>query len=160
MPSFDAVSEVDLQELRNAIDQANRELGTRYDFRNLEASFALSENRVLLTAPEEFHLGQMLEILHGKCAKRRIDISCLRTGKVQGHGKQVQQPFDILQGLDKDTARIMLKQIKTLKLKVSASIQDDKVRVTGKKRNDLQEVIAFLKKEKFDRPLQFRNFRD
>lgn len=160
MPSFDIVSEVDLHELKNVIDQANRELQTRYDFRTLEAKFSLEEEKIVLVGPEEFHLQQMLDILHSKCSKRDIDIQSLKPDSPQGYGKLQRQNISIQQGIDKNISKKITTLIKNQKLKVTASVQDEQVRVTGKKRNDLQTIIAALKEEDFDVPLQFKNFRD
>ncbi len=161
MPSFDIVSEVDLHELTNAVDQANRELTTRYDFRGVDASFNRSgDTQVVMTADADFQLTQMIEILKTKMIKRGIDARCLEVKDYYGAGKQVKQDVSVRQGLDKDLARKIVKMIKEAKLKVQSAIQGEQVRVTGKKRDDLQTVIAFLKDAELDMPLQFNNFRD
>jgi cyclic-di-GMP-binding protein len=160
MPSFDVVSEVDLQEVRNAVDQANRELETRFDFRGVEASFALEGSEIELRAPEEFQLGQMRDILREKLTRRKVDSDCLQPGDVEGAGKQKRQRFGLIQGIDTDHSRQIVKLIKGSKLKVQAAVQGEKVRVTGKKRDDLQQVIAMLRDAELDLPLQFDNFRD
>lgn len=161
MPSFDAVSEIDRHELTNAIDQANRELKTRFDFRNIEASFELDDEKIMLRAPEDFHLEQMRPILREKLVKREIDPRCLGDGNVEGDGRFRRETLKLRLGLDQDTAKKMVKLIKDGKFKVQASIQGDKVRVNGKKRDDLQEVIAALRKdETLGVPLQFNNFKD
>jgi cyclic-di-GMP-binding protein len=161
MPSFDVVSEVDVQEVRNAVDQANRELETRFDFRGVEAGFALKDEEIEMHAPEEFQLGQMQDILRDKLTRRKVDAQCLREGDVEGAGKLKRQRFSLIQGIDTDSARAIVKLIKGSKIKVQAAIQGDKVRVTGKKRDDLQQVIALLRDaEELDLPLQFNNFRD
>jgi uncharacterized protein YajQ (UPF0234 family) len=160
MPSLDVVSEVDLQEVRNAVDQATRELGTRFDFRGIDASFELNEERILLAAEEEFQLGQMLDILHDKLLKRGIDIRVLDPGKVEASGKQKRQSFSLKQGIDRDNAKKIVKLIKDSKLKVQSQVQGEQVRVTGKKRDDLQQVMALLKDSELDVPLNYTNFRD
>ena len=160
MPSFDVVSELDLQEVRNAVDQANRELATRYDFRGVEASFELIDKAILLKAPEEFQLEQMADILRGKLVKRNVDVRCLDAGKIEASGKEKRRQFGLVSGIDKDRARDLVKTIKDSKLKVQSAIQGEKVRVTGKQRDDLQKVIALLKAADFGIPLQFDNFRD
>ncbi len=160
MPSFDVVSEVDIQEVRNAVDQAVRELGTRFDFRGVDAGFELSDERIQIHAEEEFQLGQMLDILRDKFTRRGVDVRALDPGDVEASGKQKRQSFGLKQGIDKDSARKIVKLIKDSKLKVQSQIQGDQVRVTGKKRDDLQEVIAALKEAELDMPLEFNNFRD
>lgn len=160
MPSFDIVSEVDLHELNNAVDQANRELDKRYDFRGVEASFKLQNETVSLTADADFQLQQMIDLLQTRMVKRGIDIKCLEVKDHYGSGKQVKQDITVKQGLDKDISKKIVKLVKDAKLKVQASIQGDKVRVTGKKRDDLQEAISLLKEAELDLPLQYNNFRD
>ncbi|RDH45397.1 YajQ family cyclic di-GMP-binding protein [Zooshikella ganghwensis] len=160
MPSFDIVSEVDLHELNNAVDQANRELDKRYDFRGVEASFKLQDETVSLTADADFQLQQMIDLLQTRMVKRGIDIKCLEVKDHYGSGKQVKQDITVKQGLDKDISKKIVKLVKDAKLKVQASIQGDKVRVTGKKRDDLQEAISLLKEAELDLPLQYNNFRD
>ena len=160
MPTFDVISEVDLHEATNAIDQANRELGTRYDFRGVQARFSQKEHLIDLEAESEFQLEQMLEMLRTKLAGRKIDIRCLEVKEPEKSGKQIKQQVTLRQGIDKDLARELVKQIKESKLKVQAAIIGDKVRVTGKKRDDLQQAIALLRAADFELPLQFDNFRD
>lgn len=160
MPSFDVVSEVDFQEVRNAVDQAARELGTRFDFRGVDAGFDLAEERIQLHAEEEFQLGQMLDILRDKLVKRGVDTRALDPGEVEASGKQKRQAFGLKQGIDRDAAKKIVKLIKDSKLKVQSQIQGDQVRVTGKKRDDLQQAIATLKEAELDMPLDFDNFRD
>lgn len=160
MPSFDIVSEVDMHELSNAVDQANRELATRYDFRGVEASYERNELVITMTANADFQLKQMLEILQVKMHKREIDIKCLEVKDHYGSGKQVKQEVNVRQGLDKELSKKIVKLIKDAKLKVQAAIQGEKVRVTGKKRDDLQEAIGLLREANLDMPLQFDNFRD
>ena len=160
MPSFDVVSEVDLQEVRNATDQANREVGTRFDFKGSDAEFSLDGASVSLQAQSEFQLEQMMDILQKKLVKRRVDIDCLELGKVETANNRARQPVTIRQGIDTDSARRIVKDIKAAKLKVQAQIQGDQVRVSGKKRDDLQAVIALLKQVDLGLPLQYINFRD
>lgn len=160
MPSFDVVSEVDLQEVRNATDQANREVGTRFDFKGSDARFSLEGALVTLHAQSEFQLEQMMDILHKKLVKRSVDIGCLDIGKAETANNRARQAVTIRQGIDTDTARRMVKDIKAAKLKVQAQIQGEQVRVSGKSRDDLQHVIALLKKADFGLPLQYINFRD
>lgn len=160
MPSFDVVSEVDLQEVRNATDQANREVGTRFDFKGSEARYELDEAVVTLHAQSEFQLEQMLDILQMRLVKRSVDIDCLELGKVETANNRARQAVTIRQGIDTDTARRIVKEIKGSKLKVQAQIQGEQVRVSGKSRDDLQSVIALLRKGDFGLPLQFINFRD
>jgi uncharacterized protein YajQ (UPF0234 family) len=160
MPSFDVVSEVDLQEVRNAVDQAGREVGTRFDFKGSDASFGLDGDVVNLQAESEFQLEQMMDILRNRLAKRSVDIGCLETGKVETANNRARQAVTIRQGIDTDTARRLVKEIKAAKLKVQAQIQGEQIRVTGKKRDDLQAVIALLKKADAGLPLQYVNFRD
>jgi uncharacterized protein YajQ (UPF0234 family) len=160
MPSFDVVSEVDIQEVRNAVDQAVRELGTRFDFRGVDAGFELAGERIQLHAEEEFQLGQMLDILRDKFTRRGVDVRALEAGDIEASGKQKRQSFGLKQGIDKDSAKKIVRLIKDSKLKVQSQVQGDQVRVTGKKRDDLQQVIAVLKEAELDMPLEFNNFRD
>jgi uncharacterized protein YajQ (UPF0234 family) len=160
MPSFDVVSEVDMQETRNAVDQANREVGTRFDFKGVEASFELKESQVLLRAEQEFQLGQMMDILRQKLVKRGVDITCMAIGDAEVSLNACRQTVTIRQGIESDLAKKMVKQIKASKLKVQAQIQGEQVRVTGKKRDDLQQVITLLREADYGLPLQFQNFRD
>jgi hypothetical protein len=160
MPSFDVVSEVDFQEVRNAVDQANRELAKRFDFRGVDASFELQDASILVTADEEFQIGQMIDMLRDKLVKRKIDPDCLDASDVEGAGKQKRCSYGIVQGIDQETTRRIAKDIKGLKLKVQAAVQGDKVRVTGKKRDDLQAVMSMLRDADIGIPLQFDNYRD
>ena len=160
MPSFDVVSEVDFHEVTNAVDQAKRELSTRFDFRGVESTFERADDIITMTADADIQLQQMLDILQNKLHKRGIDISCLEVADTIKLGKQVKQKVTIRQGLDKDTSRKIVKLIKEKKLKVQAAIQGEKVRVTGKKRDDLQQTIAALKQAELEIPLQYDNFRD
>lgn len=160
MPSFDVVSKVDLHELTNAVDQSNREIDNRFDFKGSDAVFELSENNITMKAPNDFQLQQMLDILKNKLTKRGIDILCLDVKEAQVNLSQATQLVVVQQGLESTIAKQIVKLIKDKKLKVQAAIQGDQVRVTGKKRDDLQEVIAFLKTSQINMPLQYENFRD
>ena len=160
MPTFDIVSEVDMQEVRNAVDQASRELGTRFDFRGIGASFELEEAAVLFRAEEEFQIEQMEDILRDKLIRRKVDTGCLEAGEIEASGREKRRRYRIVQGIDRDQGRAIVKCVKDSKLKVQASIQGEKIRITGKKRDDLQQAIAMLRDAKLDVPLQFENFRD
>ncbi len=160
MPSFDIVSEVDSQEVRNAVDQASRELGTRFDFRGVDAEFEFSGDAITVVAEEEFQLSQMFDILVAKLVKRSVDQRSLDAQDIEASGKQRRQRYLLKQGIDKDRAKKIVKLIKDSKLKVQAQIQGEQVRVTGKKRDDLQAVMALLKESELDIPLNYNNFRD
>ena len=160
MPSFDVVSEVNHHELSNAVDQANREVGTRFDFKGSDSSFELNDTQITLHTQSEFQLQQMYDILCNKLVKRGVDIAALERGKPDLQLKTATQVVTVREGIDSADARKMVKLIKDRKLKVQAAIQGDQLRVTGKKRDDLQEVIALLKESDFKIPLQFKNFRD
>ena len=160
MPSFDIVSEVDKHTLTNAVDQANRLITNRYDFKGVDASFERKEYEVTMTADVEFQLEQMLDILKSALHKNQIDIACLEIKDVKASGKKVKQEIIVRTGLDSDLCRKIVKMIKDTKMKVQAQIQGDQVRVTGKKRDDLQECIAMLRGAEFEMPLQYTNFRD
>jgi len=160
MPSFDVVSEIDTHELTNAVDQASRELGQRFDFKGLEASFELLETTVTMTAPADFQLKQMLEILKLRIAKRGIDVACLDVEDPLVNLARATQRVVLKHGIDAETGKKVARLIKDSRLKVQAQIQGDKVRVVGKKRDDLQEAIALLRKSDVGIPLQFDNFRD
>jgi uncharacterized protein YajQ (UPF0234 family) len=160
MPSFDVVSEVDLQEVRNAVDQANREVGTRFDFKGVDARFEQSDAEITLRAEQEFQLNQMMDMLRQKLVKRKVDIAAMDIKDPESSLNAARQQVVIKQGIDTDTARKMVKAIKGSKIKVQAQIQGDQVRVSGKKRDDLQQVIALLKEADYGLPLQFINFRD
>ena len=162
MPTFDVVSEIDRHELTNAVDQANRELSQRFDFKDSGAVFELNEKdlSILMKAKVDFQLQQMLEILRNKLAKRGIDVGCMDVKDAVTNLAEARQDILLRHGVDQDCGKKIVKLIKESKLKVQASIQGDKVRITGKQRDDLQMAIALLKKEEFDRALQFENFRD
>jgi uncharacterized protein YajQ (UPF0234 family) len=160
MPSFDVVSEIDSHELTNAVDQASRELSQRFDFKNTGAAFELEETTVTMSAPADFQLKQMLEILKLKIAKRGIDIACLDVQEPVVNLAVAKQLVELRHGIDQETGKKVTRLIKDSKLKVQAQIQGEKLRVTGKKRDDLQEAIALLRKSSFEVPLQFNTFRD
>ncbi len=160
MPSFDIVSEVNMPEVNNAVDQASREVGTRFDFKGVEASFEVGESEITVTAESDFQIQQMMEILRNKLVKRSVDVKSMQEGDIQQSGKRAIMKLTIQQGIESDMARKIVKLIKDKKLKVQTAIQGDKLRVTGKKRDDLQEVIAMLRDENPGVPLQYNNFRD
>jgi hypothetical protein len=161
MPSFDIVSEFDKHEATNAVDQANREIQSRFDFKGVTASFELSGETVSLDADVDFQLKQMLDVLRNKLIARGIDARCMDINDPVLSGVRARQEVTLKQGLDQKEAKDIAKRIKDSKLKVQAQIQGDKVRVTGKKRDDLQSIMALLRGESGpDLPLQFDNFRD
>ena len=160
MPSFDIVSEVDLHEITNAVDQANREVGNRFDFKGTSARIEQTEHILIIHADNEFQIKQVTDILHLKLAKRGIDIAALAAGQIVSSGNKAKQEITVRHGIDQDTARNLVKRIKSSKLRVQASIQGDKVRISGKKRDDLQSIISKLKEDQSDLPLQYTNFRD
>lgn len=161
MPSFDVVSEVEKQTLTNAVDQANRVITTRYDFKGVEASFERSSDFVVtIIAEGEFQIGQMFDVLGAALMKNSIDLSCVDREKMRISGKLVKQDLTVRNGLDSDMCKKVVKMIKDKKMKVQAQIQGEQVRVTGKKRDDLQAVMAMLKGADIGMPLQFNNFRD
>ncbi|MEJ2094778.1 MAG: YajQ family cyclic di-GMP-binding protein [Gammaproteobacteria bacterium] len=160
MPSFDIVSEIDMHELSNSIDQANREITNRFDFKGTNSRVELKENIITLVAPAEFQIKQIEDILTTKMSKRGIDIKCLEKGEVTENINEARKAITVHQGIDKELAKKLVKLVKDTKLKVQSSIQGEQVRVTGKKRDDLQEIIQMLKNSKLDLPLQFVNFRD
>ena len=160
MPPFDTVSELDLHEVTNAIDQAKRELGNRWDFKNVQADITVEGERVTFSAEQDFQLDQLIEMLKMAFAKRGLDVRSLAESGDSKAGKLVKRSYDIRQGIDKDTARKLVKMVKESKLKVQVAIQGDKVRVTGKKRDDLQDVMRLFKESDIEIPLQYNNFRD
>ena len=160
MPSFDVVSEVNHHELTNAVDQANREVSTRFDFKGTGSNFVLNENQVTMNTESEFQLQQMYDMLCSKLVKRSIDIACLEMGEPVVQMKTATQIITVREGIETPDAKKMVKAIKDRKMKVQAAIQGDQLRVTGKKRDDLQAVIALLKEGDYGLPLQFKNFRD
>ncbi len=160
MPSFDVVSEVDAHELQNAIDQVNREIGTRFDFKGADARVDLSAPVLTLSAQSDFQVKQIRPMLYERLAKRGIDVQCLDEGAVEPTGQRARQLITVREGVDKDLARVIVKRIKESKLKVQAAVQGEQVRVTGKKRDDLQAVMQLLRNAELKQPLQFTNFRD
>jgi uncharacterized protein YajQ (UPF0234 family) len=160
MPSFDVVSEVDLHEVRNAVDQANREVDTRFDFKGTNAKFELKEADITLHAQNEFQLQQMMDILKIKLAKRKVDIGSLDIKDPETSLSAARQHVLVRQGIDADACRKIVKAVKASKIKVQAQIQGEQVRVTGKKRDELQQIISLLRESDYGLPLQFTNFRD
>jgi uncharacterized protein YajQ (UPF0234 family) len=160
MPSFDVVSEVDLHELTNAVDQASRIVTNRFDFKGVQASFEREERTVVITAEAEFQVVQMEDLLRAALIKCDIDPGAMESGEPVTTGKQVKQTVVLRHGLDSARCKTIVKQIKEAKMKVQAQIQGDQVRVTGKKRDDLQTAMALLRKAEIGLPLQFTNFRD
>ena len=160
MPSFDIVSEIDDHELTNALDQANREVGTRYDFKGSDAQFKRVENTVTLEAQTEFQLQQMVDMLYQKMAKRGLELGFLEAGKREERGQRAYQTITLKQGIDRELAKKIVTLIKESKIKVQSAVQGEQVRVTGKKRDDLQEAMALLRKADIKQPLQYQNFRD
>lgn len=160
MPSFDIVSEVEAHELSNAVDQANREISTRFDFKDSQAKYSQEKDHVLLSAKNDFQVKQMQEILISKLAKRHLDVRSLKWEDIEKNLSEARQKAIICQGIEKEAAKRLLKTIKDISTKVQASIQGEQIRVTGKKRDDLQEVIQALRSKDVELPLQFNNFRD
>ena len=160
MPSFDAVSEVDAHELTNALDQANREISNRYDFRGSDAKVEHEDSAIRIEAQSKFQIDQIYDILIQKMAKRRIDVGCLERGEVEEANMRARQVLAVRQGIDQVMAKKMVKLIKDSKIKVQTAIQGDKVRVSGKKRDDLQKVMGMLRDAELGIPVQFDNFRD
>lgn len=161
MPSFDVVSEVDQHELSNAVDHTQREIGTRFDFKGTSAKAELSDGKVImLHADSDFQIQQIHPVLYQKLTSRKIDIACLEAGKVENSGKGVKQAVTVKQGIDKETAKKAVAKIKESKIKVQAQVQGEQLRVTGKKRDDLQAVMALLKDAELGLPMQYQNFRD
>jgi len=160
MPSFDVVSEVDLHEISNAVDQANREVGNRFDFKGSDARVEQADHVLTIHGDNDFQIRQVIDILHKKLAKRGVNIAALVEGEVIVSGSKARLEISVRHGIDADTARAMIKRIKASKIRVQASIQGDKIRVSGKKRDDLQSIISNLKESPADLPLQYINFRD
>ncbi len=160
MPSFDIVSEINHHELTNAVDQAKKEVSTRYDFKGTDSSFELKENIITIHSDSDFQVNQMFDVLQSKLVKRGIDLAFLEKGKITESGKGARQDITVKEGIDKETAKKMVKLVKDKKMKVQAAIQGEKVRITGKKRDDLQQVISVFKNAGLGIPLQYENFRD
>jgi uncharacterized protein YajQ (UPF0234 family) len=160
MPSFDVVSKIDQHEATNAIDQANREVKNRFDFKGTNSKFELDKDIITLTSPSKFQLQQMQQILEPKLVKRGIDLTCLKHGDIHENLHEAKQEITIKHGIDHDMGKKINKTIKDSQLKAQSSVMGDHVRVTAKKRDDLQDIIAMLQKEELGIPLQFENFRD
>jgi hypothetical protein len=160
MPSFDVVSDFDAHEASNAIDQSNREVTTRFDFKGTGSKYELDGQVISLTSQSDFQLKQMLDILRQKLAKRGIDIACLDEKEPEFSGSEARQQVILRKGIDSDLARKLVKMVKGSKLKVQAAIQGDQLRISGKKRDDLQAVITLLKNADVELPLLYENFRD
>jgi uncharacterized protein YajQ (UPF0234 family) len=160
MPSFDIVSNIDNHEMTNAVDQANREITTRFDFKDTNSRIELGKDKLTIIAPTDFQLKQVDEILRNKCAKRQVDIRSFTYKEVNTNLSEAKQEVDIKQGIDQENAKKITKLIKDSGLKVQAAIQGEQIRVTAKKRDDLQEVMAMLRKADTAIPLQYTNFRD
>ena len=160
MPSFDVVSEVDTHELTNAVDQASRELTTRFDFKGVDAKFELDEQVISQSAPSDFQLQQMTDILRGRLVARGIDARCLEFGDIETNLAGARQKITVKQGIERELAKKIQSTLKEAKIKVDSQINGEKLRVNGKKRDDLQAAMALLKGAEFEQPLQFDNFRD
>ncbi len=161
MPSFDVVSKVDWHEIDNALQQARKELAQRYDFKGTDTTTELKDEVFVLESADDYKVGAAYEVLLGKLAKRGVPLGALEKGEIlPAPGGRARQEIKVRSGVDTETAKKIVKTIKAAKMKVQAAIQSDSVRVSGKKRDDLQEVIAFLKEEDFGLPLQYENFRD
>ena len=161
MPSFDIVSQVDRQEVRNAVEQANKEITNRFDFKGSDARIEQSELLLTVYADDEFKLNQVTDVLRARLSKRNVDVRCLEPGGVEKiSGDKIKRPLNVRVGIAQDKAKSMVKLIKDSKLKVSASIQGDAVRVAGVKKDDLQAAIQLVRKSVTDLPLQFINLRD
>jgi len=160
MPSFDIVSEVDTHEVTNAVDQANREIQNRFDFKGVTASFEVDGDTINVVAEAEFQLQQMIDVLRAKLVNRKVDPDAMDPQKVEQNGMQSRQKVIMRQGLDQDAAKKITKVIKESKLKVQTQTQGEQVRVTGKKRDDLQQVMALMRESNIGLPLQYKNFRD
>ena len=160
MPSFHIVSEIDMHELANALDQAQREITNRFDFKGVDAGFELQDSQILMHAEVDFQIQQMLDVLRNKVVKRDLDVKALKAGEVEERGQRARMTVTVQQGIETDTARKIVKHIKDQKMKVQVAIEGEKLRVTAKKRDDLQAVIALLRDGDWGLPLQFNNFRD
>ena len=161
MPSFDIVSQVNQQEVKNAVEQANKEIANRYDFKGSDARVEQNELALAVYADDEFKLGQVMDVLRARLAKRNVDVRCLEPGTVEKiSGDKVKQPLTVKVGIAQDKAKGIVKLIKDSKLKVAGSIQGDAVRVSGAKKDDLQSAIQLVRKSVTDLPIQFINFRD
>ena len=160
MPSFDVVSEVNAHEVTNAVNQANREVETRFDFKGTNARFELDDDRVTMRAPDEFQLNQMYDVLATRLVSRKVNIRCLEREPFQTNLSDARQVVRVRQGIEAELARQIVKMVKQSKLKVQVAIQGAKLRLTGKKRDDLQQAMALIKEADLELPLQFNNYRD
>ena len=160
MSSFDVVSDLDSHEARNAVDQANREVTTRFDFKGTGSKYEIEEELITMTSQSDFQLKQMLDILLQKLSKRGVNIACVEEQDAEVSNSEARQKIILRRGIDADRARKVVKHVKNAKMKVQTAIQGDKLRVSGKKRDDLQNVIALLKEYDIGLPLQYENFRD
>ena len=160
MPSFDVVSEVDLNEVTNALHQANKEVENRFDLKNTGSKCQLNDNVITVVSDSDFHLEQVVQVLNMKLAKRKVNLNSLQAADPVESGKEVRQAITIRQGIDAVLAKKIVKAVKDSKSKTQASIQEQQVRVTGKKKDDLQGIMTLLKEAGYDLPLQFKNFRD
>jgi len=161
MPSFDIVSQVNQQEIKNAVEQANKEIANRFDFKGSDARIEQGENLLTIYADDEFKLGQVTDVLRGRLAKRNVDVRCLEPGALEKiSGDKVKRPITVKVGVSQDKAKQIQKLIKDSKLKVNASIQGDAVRISGAKKDDLQSAIQLVRGQVTDVPLQYINFRD
>ena len=160
MPSFDIISEFDIHEAKNAVDQANKEVTTRFDFKGTDSNFEINDTTIVMESQSTFQLQQMFSVLCSKLTKRGIDIACMELGDAKGSGKLMRQEVQLKQGIESVLAKKIVKLIKDNKLKVQTAIQGEKLRVTGKNRDDLQATIQFLRALNLEQPLQFDNFRD
>ncbi len=160
MPSFDVVSEVNMQEVLNAVNQATREVDTRFDFKGKNVKFNLEGSEITMTAPDKFQLSQMYDVLTAKMVARKVNVKCLERDEAKENLADARQVVKARQGIESDLARRLIKVIKDAKVKVQVAIQEDQLRVSGKERDILQEAISLLKAQEVDMPLQFTNFRD
>lgn len=160
MPSFDVVSEINGHELTNAVDQVNREVANRFDFKGSDAKVTEADGELVVEAQSDFQVRQILDILYQKMSKRGLDVGFVEEGEVEESGNRARMHLKLREGIDRDLAKQIVKRVKDSKLKVQAAVQGEQVRITGKKRDDLQAVIADLREAGFDQPLQFTNFRD
>ena len=160
MPSFDIVSEVDLQEVRNAVDQANRELRTRFDFRNVDSGFEFRDGHIVVWAEEDFQLTQLKDILYKKCAGRKIEQNALVEEGIERSGKQQRLKLNLHSGIDRDTSKVIANMVRKSMLKIQVQIQGDKVRVSAGKRDDLQQIMQQVRELEIKLPVQFNNYRD
>ena len=160
MPSFDIKSEINKHELTNVVDQANRVLKNRFDFKDTDAEFNLNDESILLSAKEDFHIRQMESVLQEAISKRKMDIRILKPGKIEISNNTARQTIELQEGIDRELAKSITTLIKQSKIKVQAAIQGDSIRVSGKKRDELQQTIQLIKDKKYNIPIQFDNFRD